>query len=472
LHWSEEKAKLTAVRTQMAYTAVPASDDKAPRSEAPGIRTAAVISTGDELVQGRTTDTNSSYIADRLLGIGIEVVSVITVGDYRERIAWAWRRSLAEADMVISTGGLGPTADDLTNETVAAMAGVELVFDQEQADRIRAMFTAMGRSMPENNLRQAMLPAGAVVIPNQLGTAPGYRLVVADGDRRPTAVALPGVPREMKAMLEQEVLPWAASQRRDPRRYLSRTFQTFGMSESALDEALTGVIDESEGRLSFRASFPQISARIMVLDQPEEAERRLTELSAAVRARLGAAVFAEGDATMEEVVGELLVKQGKTLATAESCTGGLIGNRITGVAGSSKYYKGGLVAYDNDMKEKVLGVSPTTLAMFGAVSEETACEMATGARRVTGADIAVATTGIAGPGGGSEDKPVGTVAVALSAEGLQSGDAISFMYHLRGTRTWIKTLAAQVALDWIRRHLLGLDPLELQFGRRVSGRRS
>lgn len=452
-------------------TAVALDRDEAP-SEQAEIRTAAVISTGDELVQGRTLDSNASHIADRLLGVGLEVVSVITVGDFPERIAWAWRESLARADVVISTGGLGPTADDLTNRTVAEVAGVELVLDQEQAERIRGVFAAMGRAMPENNLRQAMLPAGAVVIPNALGTAPGYRVEVPLEGRRPTAIALPGVPREMMPMLEETVLPWIVSRRSDPRRYFSRTFQTFGMSESALDEALAGVVDASQARLSFRASFPQISARIMVLDRPEAARARLDELGDAIRARLGAAVFAEGDAIMEQVVGELLTRAGKTLTTAESCTGGLIGHRITDVPGSSNYYRGGLVAYSNEMKQRVLGVDSTTLAMFGAVSEETACEMAVGARRVTGADIAVATTGVAGPEGGSEAKPVGTVAVALAADGLASGDAVSSVYRLAGSRSWVKTLASQVALDWVRRHLLGLDPLELRFGRRRPGGRA
>ncbi len=431
------------------------------------IKSAAVISTGDELVQGRTVDTNSSYIADKLLSTGLEVTSVITVGDYPERIAWAWRDSLANADVVISTGGLGPTADDLTTETLSGVAGVEAELDEEQAQRIRDIFATMGRSMPENNLRQALIPVGGVVIPNQLGTAPGYRLTIPTGDRRPTAIVLPGVPREMMPMLEETVLPWIVSQRSDKRRYFARTFQTFGLSESALDESLAGLVDESEGRLSFRASFPQISARVMVLGETGEAESRLDKLSAKVRGRLGGAIFAEGNTTMEATVGRLLAADGRTLATAESCTGGLVGARLTDVPGSSHYYMGGLVAYSNDVKEKVLGVSPTTLAMFGAVSEETACEMAAGVRRMIGADIGVATTGVAGPGGGSDDKPVGTVAVAISAADIPSG-AVATMYQLRGTREWIKTLASQVALDWIRRHLLGLDPLELQFGRRVG----
>ncbi len=430
----------------------------------------AILSTGDEVVEGRTVDTNASYIADRVASLGYDVVAQLTVGDFPDRLQWAWRRALELADVVISTGGLGPTADDLTNETVAAVAGVELVLDQEQADKIRNFFESLGRHMPENNLKQAELPVGCEVVPNNLGTAPGYRLVFPDGDRRPVGVVLPGVPREMKAMLEEQVIPWLASLGRDDVEVLSHTFQTFGMSESGLDEAVAGLIEPDEGRVAFRASFPQIAVRITVVGNPDEASGRLDELAGRVRNAIGSAVYAEGDdATMEGTVGALLTERGLTLATAESCTGGLIGNRLTDVPGSSGYYRGGIVAYENKVKQEQLGVSRTTLSMFGAVSEETACEMALGARKALGTDLAIATTGIAGPGGGTEEKPVGTVAVAL-AFGEGDGDVKSKMYQLWGTRDWVKTLTSQVALDWVRRQLLGMDPLESNFGRR-GGRR-
>ncbi len=442
-------------------------------SSAPtSFKTAAIISTGDELVQGRTVDTNASFIADRLASVGIEVVTVVTVGDFSGRIEEAWRDSLARAPVVISTGGLGPTADDLTTETISRVAGVDLHLDDSEAERIRQIFEAMGRTMPDNNLKQAMIPDGATIIPNALGTAPGYRLPLEASGSTSTAVVLPGVPREMKAMLDQDVVPWLVEQT-DGTRFFSRTFQTFGMSESALDEALEGAVDESEGRLSFRASFPQIAVRVMVsADEETDAQRQLDALSETIRSRLGGTIFAEGDETMEAVVGTLLRDAGKTLATAESCTGGLIGNRITNVAGSSTYYMGGVVSYSNEMKQDSLGVSPSTIAMFGAVSEETACEMAQGARKLTGADIAVATTGIAGPEGGTPEKPVGTVALAIAADEIGDDGVASRMYSLRGTRDWVKTLTAQVALDWVRRHLLGLDPLEANFGKRARPRRT
>jgi nicotinamide-nucleotide amidase len=306
-----------------------------------------------------------------------------------------------------------------------------------------------------------------VVIPNALGTAPGYRIELPRDGRRPVGIVLPGVPREMKAMLGEQVLPWLASLGGGDHVVLARTFQTFGMSESAVDEAVEGLVDPAEGRVSFRASFPIISVRLVVAGAEAEARGRLEDLGDQIAARLSGAIYAEGDVSMEERVGELLRERGKTIATAESCTGGLIGSRITDVAGSSDYYLGGIVAYSNDVKHRHLGVSKTTLAMFGAVSEETAGEMAVGIKERTGADIAIATTGVAGPGGGTEEKPVGTVAIAIADDGEE---VRARTYRLWGTREWIKVLTSQVALDWVRRFLLGMDPLESNFGRRAGAR--
>lgn len=433
-------------------------------------RSAAIISTGDELVQGRTVDTNAAYIAERLAAIGIEVYSVMVVGDYPDRIEWAWRHTLSKADFVISTGGLGPTADDLTTETLAHVAGVGLRLDEREAQRISLYFKSHGRPMPQNNLKQARFPIGAEIIPNQLGTAAGYRLVIPEDKRRPTAIVLPGVPREMKAMLDGEVVPWLAQQTGDGTVFVSRIFQTFGMSESALDEALVGVIDPNEARLSFRASFPQVSVRVMVAGDRTESQRKLDDISQVVRERLGCALIAEGEVTMEEVVGQLLRQKGLSLAAAESCSGGLIGHRITNVPGSSVYYVGGVIAYSNDVKENVLGVSHATLATYGAASEETAREMAMGVRTLTGADLGVATTGIAGPAGGTPEKPVGTVAIALAGDDLGRTKVQSRLYQLWGTRDWVKILTSQVALDWVRRHALGADPLSSDFGLRGKPR--
>jgi nicotinamide-nucleotide amidase len=420
------------------------------------IRTAAILSTGDELTTGRTLDTNANFIADQLVAAGFDVVAIIVVGDYPERLFWAWREALRLADVVISTGGLGPTADDLTTETVARITGRRLVLDQAVADRIRQMFAAMGRVMPENNLKQAQFPEGAVVVPNGLGTAPGFRMEVATEQGTRHLVVLPGVPREMKPMIEEQVLPWLEQQRGTNDIYLSHVFQTFGVSESALDELVAGCVAPEEGRIAFRAAFPQISVRLTVHGPPAVAPERLERLAGRLRERIGSYAYGEGDTTMEAVVGALLKERGLTLALAESCTGGLVGHRLTAVPGSSTYLKGGVVAYSNAAKEQILGVSAATLREHGAVSEDTAEEMASGARRVLGADLGLAVTGIAGPEGGTPDKPVGTVCLALVADGVVHRRR----YQLWGTRDWVKLLASQVALDWLRRYLLGSNPAD------------
>lgn len=417
---------------------------------------AVILSTGDELTTGRTLDTNAHYIADQLIAIGIDVVGMMVVGDYPERIAWAWQQALTQADVILCTGGLGPTADDLTTETVARVAGVPLRMEQAVADRIRQMFAAMGRTMPENNLKQALFPEGATIIANALGTAPGFRLAIPTAHGAVHGIVMPGVPREMKRMLQDEVLPWLRAARGGVDEYRSHTFQTFGISESALDELVAGAVDPAEARLAFRAAFPQISVRVTAQGPPGEVERRLAAAAAALRARIAGYAYGEGNTTMEAEVGKLLTAAKATLAVAESCTGGLIGHRVTDVPGSSAYFRGGIVAYNNAVKEAVLGVGRDTLATHGAVSIETAEAMARGVRRVLGSTFGLATTGIAGPDGGTTEKPVGTVCIALDGP---SGTK-SRRYQLWGTRDWVKLLTSQIALDWVRRAQLGEDPTE------------
>jgi competence/damage-inducible protein CinA-like protein len=420
------------------------------------IETAAILSTGDELTTGRTLDTNANFIADKLVAAGLDVTAIIVVGDYPERITWAWHAAIRQADVIISTGGLGPTADDLTTETLAQVAGRKLILDQDVADRIRRMFEAMGRVMPENNLKQAQFPEGAGILPNALGTAPGFRLDLQTEHGLRHLIVLPGVPREMKPMIEEQVLPWIEQARGTNEVYLSHVFQTFGISESALDELVAGCVAPDEGRIAFRAAFPQISVRLTVHGPPAAVPRRLEELAARLRERIGTFAYGEGDTTMEAVVGTLLKERGLTLGLAESCTGGLVGHRLTNVPGSSDYLKGGIVAYSNEIKQQSLGVRAETLRQHGAVSEETAEEMAAGARRVLGTDLGLAITGIAGPDGGTPDKPVGTVCFALAAADVVH----KRRYQLWGTRDWVKLLSSQVALDWVRRYLLGLNPSE------------
>lgn len=423
---------------------------------------AVVISTGDELTTGRTVDTNANYLADQLVGVGLDVVSMLVVGDYPERIAWAWRTALEQADLILCTGGLGPTADDLTTEVVAQVAGRPLRMDQPVADRIRQMFAAMGRTMPENNLKQAQFPDTATIIPNALGTAPGFRLEIATSHGPCQCVVMPGVPREMKAMLADRVLPWLREVRSGSDEYRGHTFQTFGISESALDELVAGVVGVDEGRIAFRAAFPQISVRVTVNAPPDRVDERLTAAAAKLRQRLGAYCYGEGNTTMEAVVGALLKDAAATIAVAESCSGGLVGHRLSDVPGSSAYFLADVVAYSNAVKQSVLGVSKDSLERHGAVSGEVAEEMARGVRRLVGATIGLATTGIAGPDGGTPDKPVGTVWIAIDSD---SGTR-SHRYQLWGTRDWVKLLTSQIALDWVRRSVRGEDPTESAILRR------
>ena len=427
-----------------------------------------ILSTGDELTTGKIADTNSQWIADRCISLGLEVVATLVVGDHRDRITWGWERAFELGELVVSTGGLGPTSDDLTTETVAALLGEPLRFDEASADRMRALFARMGRPMPENNLRQAQFPRSAVILENPLGTAPGYRVTceraVTPLGGVPTRavrhlVVMPGVPREMKPMFDDHVAPWIRGLGGSDEVAVVRTFQTFGLSESALDEAVNAIIRPQEARIGFRASFPQISVKLLVRDRPDAAERRADELAGRVRQALGGVIFGEGETNMETAVGEALRARGATLAVAESCSGGLVGHRLTEVPGCSAYFLADYVSYANESKIDILGVAPETIATHGAVSEETAREMALGARRRSGASVAVATTGIAGPDGGTAERPVGTVCFALAADGV----LLSRRHQLWGTRDWVKLLTSQLALDWVRRWALDLPVLDSGF---------
>ena len=423
----------------------------------------AILSTGEELTTGQIADTNAQWLADRCFVLGIDVAGVLVVGDDPSRITWAWERAFEVADLVISTGGLGPTTDDLTTETVTALLGEELRFDEAAAERIRRFFASMNRVMPENNLRQAMFPESAIVLENPIGTAPGYRVSCTrtiDGrevDRH--LVVMPGVPREMKPMFDDEVLPWLSGLPGVGAAPVVRVFQTFGMSESALGQRIDALPGIDRVRVSYRASFPKIALKLILPGDLPGAETTVDEVAARVRDALGTVVYAEGEATMEEEVGRVLLERGATMAVAESCTGGLIGHRLTDVPGSSSYLLADFVTYSNQAKHEILGVSLETLEGHGAVSEETVREMAAGARRRTGADVAVATSGVAGPGGGTDDRPVGTVCFGLDADGL----SVSVRHQLWGNRSWIKLLTSQIALDWVRRWALDLPVLDSGF---------
>jgi nicotinamide-nucleotide amidase len=412
-----------------------------------------ILAIGDEIVGGMTVDSNSAFLAEAFRAVGVEPLGGFSVADDEDAIVRAFERALEDADVVVSTGGLGPTTDDLTTACVARLAGRDLRLDEESLRRLEERFLARGGSMPENNRKQAYFPEGSEIIPNARGTAPGFICPVERGGRTRYVACLPGVPHEMKAMVRETLVPWIAARSPD-RRFASRIFNAAGLGESKLDELLTGVVAPDEARLAYRAAFPRLQARVTVSGAPgDDLEGRLDDIEARVRERAGGYIYALGDEGMEETVGKLLTGRGLTLAVAESCTGGLIGHRLTDVPGSSGYFLLGIVAYSNDAKQRLLGVREETLVAHGAVSVETAEEMAEGARRAAGADIGLATTGIAGPGGGSAEKPVGTVCIGLAWEGGRWSKRLDMGSR---EREWIKAMTAQQALDRLRHHLL--DP--------------
>ena len=407
---------------------------------------AVILSTGDELTTGRVVDTNSAAIADRLFSAGTEVAAVLKVGDDRERLIWALGQARDLGDLIIGTGGLGPTADDLTTEVVAEFLGCKLQLDERVARSLKQRFAARGFTWTANNLKQALFPEGATIIPNPVGTAPGFRVFLGPDK---TLIWLSGVPQEMMAMLCETVMPWVAQQRGEAEQISTCTFKIHGLTESKLDDILKPVDLGWQAKLSFRAHYPDLSLRLTVRGCAERDEV-FARLQEQIRDLLGSYVYAEGDITLEEIVGQLLLAKKQTLALAESCTGGYISHRITRVAGSSAYYLGGAVTYSNEAKVRFLGVKTTTLENHGAVSRKTALEMSQGIRERTGANISLSVTGIAGPAGGSPEKPAGTVWISVAKDDLH--EARLFQFH--GERERIILGTSQAALNWLRTTLL------------------
>lgn len=411
-----------------------------------------ILSTGDEVLTGQIADTNAAFLSDALGSLGFEVERHTTVGDDRRTLAAAFRELGARADVVLCTGGLGPTIDDLTTEVAAEVLGVGLRLDPAAIAHMEGLWKARGRPMPENNRRQALFPEPAEVLANPIGTAPGFTVKIGRAD----FFFMPGVPREMKRMFAEQVVPRLARLRPDPAVFEVRVLRSFGLTESATDQALAGLEAQFPGvKLGFRAHFPEIQIKLTVKGADGAAATALLDAAAEeVRRRIGPPVFSEGK-PMEEVVGELLRAAKATVATAESCTGGLVAQMITAIAGSSDYFERGFVTYQNQAKQEMLGVSEEILREHGAISEPCAKAMAEGARARAGTTYAVAVTGLAGPGGGTPDKPVGLVFVAIATPDR----TVVRRLQWPGQREQIRAISAMTALDLIRRALSGL-PLE------------
>lgn len=412
--------------------------------------TAAILSIGTELTRGELVNSNAAWLGEQLTALGFDVVEHLTVADDLDRIVASMRRLASRVDVVVATGGLGPTTDDKTQEGAARALGVELVRDEAALEKIRRRWAAMGREMPTSNEKQADFPAGAEILPNPVGTAPGFS-VTLDGTR---FFFLPGVPKEMTHLFQESVVPTIAAM--GERNTHQIHIRSFGMTESQVGDLLSGLEAEHEGvTLGYRAHFPEIEVKVLARAADAAlAETTAREVADRVRERLGDAVYGDRDDTFAGAVGRILRSQRKTLAIAESCTGGLIGAMVTSVPGSSDYLLLDAVTYSNHSKSKVLGVTNECLRAHGAVSSECAAAMAEGALRVSEADIAVSVTGIAGPGGGTEAKPVGTVWF-----GIAQKDRPTFTKtrRLPGDRERIRTLAAYVALKLVARAAKGED---------------
>jgi nicotinamide-nucleotide amidase len=408
-----------------------------------------IIAVGTELLLGQITDTNSQWMGEQLAAVGVDSLLQVKVGDNLGRVVAVLRRTLAEADAVIMCGGLGPTHDDLTREAIAEVMDAALVLDPVVADVIRHMFESRGRRMAENNLRQAMVPVGAVIIPQTRGTAPGLVCpVVVDGVRK-VVYAVPGVPHEMKDMIERAVLPDLLARSGEASVIVSRTLRTWGESESGLNERLDPVIErlDSDGgaTLAFLASgWEGIKVRLTAKAATRaEAEATIDRWDAEVRALVGDIVFGVDDDTMESVVLHLLRERGWSLGLAESVTGGLVAGRITNVPGASEVFRGGIVSYASEVKFDLLGVPEGPV-----VSEAAAAAMAVGAQRVLGADVALALTGVAGPAE-QDGMPVGTLCVGIAI----GPDVTTRTLRLPGVRDQMRQMSVISALDLLRRTL-------------------
>jgi len=412
-----------------------------------------IITIGDELLLGYTVDTNAAHLARELASMGVSIVRRATVGDDANDIASAVREALDRTGAVITTGGLGPTSDDRTRPAIAELFGRDLVPDEERWEALRALWKERGRGeIPETNRTQIMIPRGATVLTNRHGTAPGIWL---EDERGRWCAMLPGVPREMRGMLADELFPRLTARLDGQQRVVvrSRTLRTTGVAESKLAELLGPLADGIDGlSLAYLPGQEGVDLRLTARDlAPDVADAALTEGIAALREIAARYAYAENQTDLASVVLNECDARGLTIAVAESCTGGLLGARLTAISGSSSVVIGGVIAYSNGVKKGLLGVTTESLERHGAVSEEVASEMATGVRRRLGVDIGVSITGVAGPGGGTPDKPVGLVWMAVDVR----GDVRTHGSRFIGDRAEIRFRATQAALDLVRRMVAG-----------------
>lgn len=414
------------------------------------MKRAEIIAVGSELLTPFRVDTNSLFLTEQLNRLGIAVIRKSVVGDNRTELAEAFRRALERADLVISSGGLGPTEDDLTRDALAEATGRRLLPNEQVLAGLRQRFAHLGRVMPPNNERQAMVPEGALVLPNSFGTAPGLWL----GLGSQAVVLLPGPPHEMQKLFTDHVRPLV-----EPHvgalRMFQRQLRVAGMPESDLDHRISPIYTgHPEVETTILASPEGIEIHLMSWSQDAGIQHVLDELSRRIAEELGDAVFSTTGESLDEVVARALQETGATIAVAESCTGGLVSARLTTIPGSSLFFRGGIVSYSNEMKTAWVGVPQELIEQHGAVSAKVAVAMAEAVRRSSGATFGVGITGIAGPGGATPGKPVGTVHISLA----EASGSRERLFRFGGDRERIRRLSAQSALDMVRRHLKRTRP--------------
>ena len=409
---------------------------------------AEILAVGTELLMGQIANTNAQYISSRLPDAGIGVYYHDVVGDNPERLKQSLDLALSRSDVIILTGGLGPTQDDLTKETVAAAVNRQLVLDQESLDVMEEFFKKHCRKMTHNNVKQAYLPEGCIIVRNRNGTAPGC--IMEENGK--IIVMLPGPPSEMKPMFEETVMPYFAA--KSDYRLESRFLRIFGIGESAVEDMLLDLIEkQTNPTIAPYAKDGEVTLRITArYDKSCPNEDLIGPVEDEIRRRLRDAVYSNDNSSLDEIAARLLIDSKMTLSIAESCTGGMVSSRLTDMPGISEVFDRAIVTYSNRAKMEELGVAQETLDTFGAVSEQTAREMAEGVRRVSETDIGISVTGIAGPGGGSEEKPVGLVYAALSHK---DGTVVKKL-DLWGSRSRIRNVTCLHVFDMLRRHLLKL----------------
>ncbi|MDR0879394.1 MAG: competence/damage-inducible protein A [Clostridioides sp.] len=414
---------------------------------------AEIISVGTELLLGDIVNTNARYISRELAKLGIEVYKQITVGDNEDRLYDTFEESLKRSDLVVTTGGLGPTTDDLTKEVAAKFFNQELVLHEHSWERIQDRMGKLTKNITPNNKKQAYFPESAVVLDNDMGTAPAA-ILKKDGK---AIIILPGPPFEMQPLFEKEVIPYLKNFTKD--KLVSKTLRLYGIGESALETQIIDIIEEQTNpTIALYAKQMEVTIRITAKSETEEeAYRLIAPVEERIRDRVGEFVYTDSDSyngeskdVLEEVVARLLVEKGLTISTAESCTGGLVAASLVNYSGISQVFLEGCVTYSNGAKMKRLGVSKDTLDKFGAVSEETAREMAEGISKSSGTDIGLATTGVAGPDGGSDEKPVGLVYTAI----FYKGKTKVMKNNYSGDRQRIRTRATKDLLDALRKELM------------------